>query len=88
MKTHIVNNKKWKFFKNQKSGFLLPGGTEMVKWEMWGPEEPGGQPRWTSLITCSSSSFFSSTSWPSICFKIFTVSCSDDGDCGDGDAGD
>ena len=27
----------------------------MVKWEMWGPEMPGGHPRWTSLITCSSS---------------------------------
>lgn len=30
-------------------------GREMVKWEMWGPEMPGGHPRWTSLITCSSS---------------------------------
>ena len=35
----------------------IPGrvGREMVKWEMWGPEMPGGHPRWTSLITCSSS---------------------------------
>lgn len=35
----------------------IPGGVgrEMVKWEMWGPEMPGGHPKWTSLITCSSS---------------------------------